>query len=58
VFKEIFTQKAFVQDAAGHWSFTGAAPDGGADPELGKIRAERIDDGSLLADEEMADRRN
>jgi Ferritin-like len=25
VFKEIFTQKALVQDAAGHWSFTGAA---------------------------------
>ena len=25
VFKEIFTQKTLVQDAAGHWSFTGAA---------------------------------
>jgi hypothetical protein len=25
VFKEIFTQKALVQDASGHWSFTGAA---------------------------------
>ena len=25
VFKEIFTQKTLVQDAAGHWGFTGAA---------------------------------
>ena len=25
LFKEIFTQKKLVQDAAGHWSFTGAA---------------------------------
>jgi hypothetical protein len=25
VFKEIFTQKTLVQDAAGHWSFTGPA---------------------------------
>ncbi|QPF81880.1 ferritin-like protein [Bradyrhizobium genosp. L] len=25
VFKEIYTQKTLVQDAAGHWSFTGAA---------------------------------
>ena len=25
LFKEIFTQKTLVQDAAGHWSFTGAA---------------------------------
>ena len=25
LFKEIFTQKSLVQDAAGHWSFTGAA---------------------------------
>ena len=25
VFKEIFTEKTLVQDAAGHWSFTGAA---------------------------------
>jgi Ferritin-like len=25
VFKEIFTQKTLMQDAAGHWSFTGAA---------------------------------
>jgi hypothetical protein len=25
VFKEIYTQKALVQDAAGHWSFTGPA---------------------------------
>src|SRR5262249_7680485 len=25
VFKEIFTQKTLVQDAAGDWSFTGAA---------------------------------
>jgi Ferritin-like len=25
MFKEIFTQKTLVQDAAGHWSFTGAA---------------------------------
>src|SRR4029077_17002975 len=28
------------------------APDGGDDPELGKIGADRVDDGSLLADEE------
>jgi hypothetical protein len=25
VFKEIYTQKSLVQDASGHWSFTGAA---------------------------------
>ena len=30
------------------------APDGGDNPELGKIGADRIDDGSLLPDEEMA----
>src|SRR6185369_12095476 len=30
------------------------APDGGEDTELGKIRADRIDDGGLLADEQMA----
>src|SRR5262245_40777174 len=30
------------------------APDGGDDPELGKIGADRIDHGSLLANEEKA----
>jgi hypothetical protein len=30
------------------------APSGGDSPELGKIGTDRIDDGSLLADEEMA----
>jgi hypothetical protein len=30
------------------------APDRGDDPELGKIGADRVDDGRLLADEEMA----
>ena len=30
------------------------APDGSDDLELGKIGADRIDDGSLLPDEEMA----
>src|ERR1700746_3764792 len=29
------------------------APDWGHDPELGKIGTDRVDDGSLLADEEM-----
>src|SRR6516225_12095612 len=30
------------------------APDRGDDPELGKIGADRVDDGRLLADEQMA----
>src|SRR5215475_3755746 len=30
------------------------APDGGDDTEFGKMRADRINDGSLLTDEEMA----
>src|ERR1700751_2310489 len=30
------------------------APDGGDDTQLGKIRADRVDDGCLLANEEMA----
>jgi hypothetical protein len=34
--------------------FDTPAPDGGDNPELGKICADRINDGSLLADEEMA----
>ena len=34
--------------------FDPAAPNWRDDPELGKIRADRIDDGCLLANEEMA----